>query len=68
MPPIFKVAPAAIVKEPPVDEVPLFAVKVLRSNVPASINILPLVEELELKDGRLADNDFVEPPLTRKVP
>ena len=65
-PPILNCELAAMVNDPP-DEA-LLAVKVFKSKIPASINILPDVVDPEFKPGRLAANDFVDPPLIRRIP
>ena len=67
VPPIINFAPAATTIPPPPAEL-LFAVKVLRSKVPASTYKNPEEVLVELKPGRLAANDLVEPPLILNFP
>ena len=54
--------------DPPAIVVPLLAVKVSKSNVPASIYILPDVFDDEFKDGKFPTRVFVNPPLILKYP
>lgn len=68
VPPIFKVAPSAIVSVPPATVIPRFAVNDARSSVPATTVMLPPVAVVEFRAGRFAVKDLVVPPLIRKVP
>lgn len=67
VPPIFKVALFDTVKVPPATVVPLLAVNVERSSVPALTVMLPVVRVVEFNAFKLPPAVFVPAPLIRNV-